>query len=241
MVSTEHTGSIDMVMTRSGQTSQASKRKRTAAKLGHGPILLSIDEIKPSPENDKLYRPVDPTDPQTIALAKSIREYGMREPMVLTLDDFILSGHRRAAAAKLAGLRRVPVRYENVLRSDPEFVRLLREHNRQREKTLDERLREEVVSVDADESYFALVEYRRSVASVSSEQVALGMRRGRAAITAAKQPMMDAILQILQDRKKFWPLSDRGIHYPRPAHTKWLTHQGLAAGRCHSSRTFCVS
>lgn len=189
------------------------KASNTKPETGHDRILLSVTKIKPSPENDKLYKPVNPNDPQTIALAESIREFGLKEPIVITLDGFILSGHRRYAAAKLAGLKEVPVRYENIRRSDPQFVRLLREYNRQREKTLDERLREEIVSVNVDDAYSALVEYRKQVSKISAQTVTLGKCKDRAAITDAKQPMLDAILMILEERQEFWPLSDRTIHY----------------------------
>lgn len=189
------------------------KSSRTKGETGHDRFLLSITKIKPSPENDKLYKPVSMNDPQTIALADSIREFGVKEPIVITLDGFVLSGHRRYAAAKLAGLKQVPVRYENIRRSDPQFVRLLREYNRQREKTLDERLREEIVSVNVDEAYASLVEYRQRASEVSAETITLGKCKDRAAITDAKQPMLDAILLILEERREFWPMSDRTIHY----------------------------
>ena len=39
-------------------------------------------------------------------------------------------------------------------------------------------------------------------------------RMKRAVISAAKQPLLDAILRILEERKRFRPLSDRQIHYP---------------------------
>lgn len=35
----------------------------------------------------------------------------------------------------------------------------------------------------------------------------------RSEITDAKQPMLDAILEVLHQRRRFWPLSDRQIHY----------------------------
>src|SRR5947207_1173652 len=110
-------------------------------------ITLDIDDITPSPENDKLYRPVDPDDREIIALAESIGTHGLQEPIVVTVDGYILSGHRRHAAAKLAGLGTVPcvMRRDVSRRADPDaFLTLLREHNRQRIKTLDERVREEV-------------------------------------------------------------------------------------------------
>ena len=69
-------------------------------------VRLSV--IRPSVENDKLYRPVDPSDPALIALAASIGERGILEPLVISADDFaddfIVSGHRRYAAAGMAGL-----------------------------------------------------------------------------------------------------------------------------------------
>jgi hypothetical protein len=139
--------------------------------------------------------------------------FGLKEPIVITLDGFILSGYRRYAAAMLAGLKQVPVRYENIRRSDPQFGRLLREYNRQREKSLDERLREEIVSVNVDDAYASLVEYRKRASEISAETVTLGRCKDRATITAAKQPMLDAILLIPEERREFWPMSDRTIHY----------------------------
>ena len=71
------------------------KTSSTKPETGHDRFLVSVKKIKPSAENDKLYKPVNLKDPQTIALADSIREFGLKEPIVLTLDGFILSGHRR--------------------------------------------------------------------------------------------------------------------------------------------------
>lgn len=89
--------------------------RRQNGKLGLVRVL-PIDDIRPSPENEQLYRPVDPTDPDIVALAASICEHGIREPLVITLDGYIVSGHRRYTAAKLAGLEAVPCRTENVRR-----------------------------------------------------------------------------------------------------------------------------
>lgn len=182
-------------------------------KLGHDPILVPIGDICPSPENDLLYRPVSDSDRQTQDLAESIRRFGIREPLVLTTDGRILSGHRRYAAARLAGLTEVPVRYDSIASTDPDFVRLLREYNRQREKSLDERLREEIVSADQEDTYRELVEHRQQASRINTATVALKSRRRRAEISAAKLPMLRAVLQVLEDRKEFLPLSDRAIHY----------------------------
>jgi ParB-like chromosome segregation protein Spo0J len=122
-------------------------------KAGHvrlSPVPLSY--LRPSPENESLYRPVTKDDPDIIALADSIREIGVKEPIVMSKDGYILSGHRRFVAAGVAGLTEVPCRIEDVRHDDDpdRFLTLLREYNRQREKTLEEKLREEVVSADPD-------------------------------------------------------------------------------------------
>ena len=131
---------------------------------GHDPVrLLPLELCRPSPENDRLYRPIDPADPDVRGLAQSIARLGVIEPLVVTLDGWILSGHRRRAAAVLAGLTMVPCRVDPMRRvEDPDgFLRLLREFNRQREKTSDEMLREAVVETDPTECYRALLDHRQ--------------------------------------------------------------------------------
>lgn len=191
----------------------AAPRRKQTAKVTHAG--LSVFALKPSPENDKLYRPIDPADPEIRALAESIREHGLQQPLVVTRDRYILSGHRRHAAAKLAGLDRVPCRVEAFRRADDpdRFLVLLREHNRQREKSLDEKLREEIVSADPDASYAALTKYRRAQSRVKVDALEIVGAKRRKTISAAKQLMVDAIQRVLAERREFWPLSDRAIHY----------------------------
>ena len=174
-----------------------------------------INEVRPSPENDRLYRPVDPKDPDFRTLVESVRAEGVLEPITVTLDGWILSGHRRYAAAKLAGLTKIPVKVKPVRRcDDPDrFLVLLRESNRQRNKTLDEKLREEIVSADPEEAYAALQEHRRLAAQVNVETIELRAPKRRSAISAAKGPMLTAVLSVINALRDFWPLSDRQVHY----------------------------
>ena len=122
----------------------------------------SVDWICPCPENATLYRPVNPRDSDVQALAESIREHGVREPLVITADGYLLSGHRRLTAAKLAGLKEVPCRTEAIRYcDDPDGVlRLLQVYNQQRVKSLDEILREEVIKADPELSYTELLSHR---------------------------------------------------------------------------------
>ena len=56
--------------------------------------FVPLDEITPSPENDDLYGPIR-HDEQMECLIASIESIGLTDPIHLTQDDFILSGHRR--------------------------------------------------------------------------------------------------------------------------------------------------
>lgn len=174
-----------------------------------------LSALKPSPENDKLYKPVDPNDPAIRELADSICKHGLLEPLVITLDDYILSGHRRHAAATVAGLNVVPVRREPIFRNDdPDaFVRKLREYNRQRDKTLPEKLREELVSTDPDDAYQSLLDHREDAARVETPAFTIQGEVKRRKISKAKTPFLKAALRVAEERRAYWPLSVRQIHY----------------------------
>ena len=187
---------------------------RAKSKIGLVSFLdRPIDSIRPSPANDKLYRPVSANDPEIIALAKSIQANGLLQPLIITQDDVILSGHRRYVACRLAGMKVVPCRIEALRSTDPEFLTRLREYNRQRVKSMDEIAREELLSADPEEGYRVLMEYRKQRARVSTETVRIRGMKWRSEITKAKESMLQAIRAILEARRAFWPLTDRQIHY----------------------------
>lgn len=196
------------------------RRGSSETKLGHVPVsVVDPRDLAPAPENDELYRPVLADDPEIVALAESIREHGVREPLVASVDGFILSGHRRRMAAIVAGVDEVPVRYETAarLRSDgtvdPAFVVLLREYNRQRDKSLDEKLREEIVSASPDHAHEAMLRHRKESAALDLEALVIRGETRRSRITKAKAPFLAAILRVIEEQRDFLPLSDRRIHY----------------------------
>lgn len=183
---------------------------------GHVRILTrSLGSIRQSPENAKLYHPVDPADPEIVALADSIRLHGVQEPLVITRDGWIISGHRRYVAARLTDSKVVPCVVKPILkdRDHDEFMTLLREYNRQRVKSFSEKLREEILSANPSEAYASLIEHRQQRAEISIDGLNIYGEKTRAKISKAKAPMMAAIHSILRSRRKFWPLSDRQIHY----------------------------
>ncbi len=191
----------------------SKSRKR---ELGHAPVsTVAIGDVTPSPENDEIYRPVDASDPELIALAKSIRTDGILEPLVVTSDSYILSGHRRYAAAQLAGLEEIPVRVDPIRRTDDRdrFIARLREHNRQRTKSLSERVCEELISTNPDEAYQSLVDQRRAASRVSVDSMYIEGQMRRCEISDAKIPFLQAVQGVIEEMEEFWPLSARQIHY----------------------------
>jgi hypothetical protein len=201
------------------QTTLNDRSNGLNLKNGTSPVFGEVVEIPlariyPAPENDDVYRPFDGETPENQALIRSVKANGIKEPLVLSLDFYILSGHRRFGAARWARLTVAPCRFENVRRDDPEFIPLLREFNRQRTKTLSEQLREAVIDSDPEEAYQALLEHREERARlVGVQTVAIEGEMTRSRITDAKEPMLQAVLKVLKERRRFWPLSDRSIHY----------------------------
>ncbi len=195
---------------------QDSEADSESSESHHAGILeIPIEKCFPSPENDKLYKPIDPTSADIAELAKSIAADGVLEPIVITLDHIVLSGHRRLAASIRAGLKTIPCRMINVWRRNDidGFVKLLREYNRQRDKTHDERLRECMVDADPAEIYDQLQEYKRKSLQVKSEPIEIVGTKSRAAISKAKLPLLTAVQKIIRDLRELWPLTDRLIHY----------------------------
>lgn len=189
-------------------------RKRKTGQVSIRQVLLS--SITPSSINDSVYRPPSHDDPDIQAMAASMRERGVLQPLTITLDGYILSGHRRYCAATAAGLETVPAVTENIRHDDPEFPRLLVMHNQQRQKSIAELLSEQVVNASTKDAHYELIQHRvaRSRnASAGCCEMRVDTKRRRAIISAGKQPMLDAVLAVLDDLRQFWPLSLRTIHY----------------------------
>src|SRR5262245_59158534 len=57
--------------------------------------VFPVERIIPAPENRLIYDPVSADDPEVIALAKSIKAIGVQEPLIISSDFYLISGHRR--------------------------------------------------------------------------------------------------------------------------------------------------
>jgi hypothetical protein len=99
-----------------------------------------------------------------------------------------------------------------------EYVALLRAYNHQRNKTVAEQVREELLDIDPEEAHRRLRERRdRSVnAPERNGVVALEIEgsKKRYNISEDKADHVKYVLKIVEERKNYWPLSVRGVHYP---------------------------
>ena len=96
-------------------------------------MLTDISLLKPHPINDKIYSNRSCED-----LEASISLNGLLEPLVITKENTVISGHRRLMACKNLNMKKVDVR---VCDYDDDLVKLV-EHNRFRTKSATELLNE---------------------------------------------------------------------------------------------------
>jgi hypothetical protein len=200
------------------KTSAGGKSNGTAA-IDHPIVRKRVLSLEPSPENRLLYRHPDDDD-DIDRLAARIRVNGC-DPLVVTLDNYIVSGHRRHAALLMNGQEFVrcqvlPRRRDSYTRD--EYLALLRAYNEQRHKTLAEQVREGLIDVSPEEAHRRVCDLRdRSVNAPRRNGVRAleieGVKK-RHAISDDKAEHVKYIMEIVEGRKKYWPLSVRGAHYP---------------------------
>lgn len=179
--------------------------------------LVPRNEITPSPENDELYGEIV-WDEQMDALMDSIRKRGLEEPIILTADGYILSGHRRFYAVSNLGpgWENVPCRYRDdvVREGNPDFHKALAEYNPQRVKTVGSLLKEALLrDASADETYHAIRERRESLIAVDVDFMRVTGEKHVRAISHKKQPFLQAVQRVIKEMSEYWPLSIRQIHY----------------------------
>ena len=208
--------------------------------FGHARIPLS--DLRPVPENDLLYGPVNSKDPEVLKLARDIEKHGILEPIVISTDRFIISGHRRSVASLLARLSIVPCVIAPVSYAGDreQFLELLRAHNLHRVKTSDAIIREEVYdAAKGAEARQRLIEHRHAEArpdGLEDLSITIKGREQRAAVSPAKILMLEAAERAISERKEFWPLTVRQLHYAL-LNDPPLRHASKPASRYRNDRT----
>jgi hypothetical protein len=214
-------------------TSPEGKGTRASRLVGKAPSQLDpiqlsdvienvpIGQIKPAKINDVMYKPVSLEDPTIIALGEEIKAKGLLEAIVVTIDNVIVSGHRRRGGCLVAGLSTVPVRRISIASHDPRFPDYLRAFNKQRIKTPAELIREEVTRISPEDAHNALLALRKTESTKVYKRVEeSGLRilkttsaSKRSAITSAKHSMLKAAIAVIEKYEDHWPLTLRQIHY----------------------------
>jgi hypothetical protein len=178
-------------------------------------VMVPLSKISPCPENDDLYGEVE-HDEQMDALIASIEKKGLEEPLILTRDYYILSGHRRYYAVDWLGWETVPCR----VRSDIEWSMNtsipaeLAEYNPQRIKSVGSLLKEALLrDLSPEETYGAIQDYKDSAIQVDVGFMAVEGCKAVRHVSKKKMPFLMAAKWVIDSLKDYWPLSIRQIHY----------------------------
>lgn len=192
--------------------------KNTATSKKSGLLDFPVSDIVLGAENDLLYDRFGIANADDRDLTISIRDNGIQEPLVVSADSVLLSGHRRFAAAKYLGLKAVPVRVAqdvsfNAL-STTERLEVLRRFNQQREKSPGERIREKLLDIEPAQAHRDLTLRKakiRAMDGASPCNVIMGKVKKRARITTLQ--FLAAARRVVQENKEYWPLTVRRVHY----------------------------
>lgn len=92
-------------------------------------MVRQIEKLKPHPANQTIYG-----DKPNKDLLASVKANGILNPILITWNNRIISGHRRFVSAQRAGLKEVPVVIFGS-RDENDILEALIESNRQRRKT----------------------------------------------------------------------------------------------------------
>ena len=190
---------------------------RLRSKVGLGQLC----GLRPCPENDELYGTQSLDDPDILSLIASIKEHGVTDPIRISTDNYIISGHRRRFCAIKAGLTEVPVIREPISYKEnrDEVLRLLVEANEQRKKSAGMQLREAAMRINPGDAVQALrteqkeKDAERLYGRMEDQAVEASGSAARKQISEGMMPFLDAALAVANANRGFWPLSVRQIHY----------------------------
>lgn len=195
----------------------AKPKKQDKSHFSEYAVSLPVSLIQVAPENDLLYDRFGIANRDDADLAISIRDKGIQEPLTLSNDQYLLSGHRRLAAAKYLGLQEVPCRLVEVdfyQLTTTERLEVLRLYNQQREKSPGERIKEKLLDIDPKDAHQELK--RRRLDSIllkgaTDANVKMGAAKKRASITTMQ--FLAKAQSVILDNREYWPLTVRRVHY----------------------------
>ena len=191
---------------------------------GSQAILREAITVYETPENWTIYRRPDLTDTTFLELCESIRKSGVKTPLEISSDDYIISGHRRFLAAQHCGVYTLPCFIDPSVvmgkLTRQERVALLIERNRgTRIKSDSELYLEAAAAVDPDEAIREAQDRKAQVLdyikTCKLPEVQVAGSISRTDPNGERAEMLKAVLSILGDLRAadFLPTSGRSIHY----------------------------
>lgn len=176
-----------------------------------------VQQVQVANENDLLYDRFGIANLDDRELTLSIQSSGIQEPLTLSADHVLLSGHRRFAAAKYLGLKTVPVRVvdRRVRQLDEGRAACDVEAPQPTAGEITRRcIREKMLEIDPDHAHIELVRRRcknRRMSGAIESNVEMGQTKTRARITTIQ--FLAAVKKVIQENEEYWPLTDRRVHY----------------------------
>ena len=141
-----------------------------------------IDKLRNHPLNAQVFGEISADNPIDAEFVESIRQRGVLQPLIISGNDLIISGHRRRQGAARAGLKEVPVIVRRDLTDDHDVNMAWFDANRDREKTTEQKAR----WFKSREEFLAKQAEKR-MKSGGNGDPAQNFTQGRAAETAAKE------------------------------------------------------
>ena len=140
----------------------------SGASGGTGEVLVDVDKLTPNP-----HQPRTEFDQQALEeLAESIKEHGIIQPVLVEENEnggyYIIAGERRTRAAKLAGLKQIPVRIKKFSEERKLEVALIENIQRENLNALEEAL-----------AYRKLMD----MSGITQEEVARRVGKNRSTVT----------------------------------------------------------
>jgi hypothetical protein len=188
-----------------------------------GPQFIATDQLLEIAENWQVYRRPSESDAAFRRLCESVAEHGILSPLEVSADNYIISGHRRLAAARAAGLAFVPAVREAEIVAEmdhAERIRLVTERNAgQRIKSDSELMLEAAASVDPEEAVreakAAKLEVLDEAKSCAEEVFSRG-KISRFDPSKSRGEMLEAALDIIAEFRREMGavcMTGRQVHY----------------------------
>lgn len=171
-------------------------------------------QVVPSPENDDVYGIIKLDDAMQ-DLIDSITIRGLEEPIIVSSDNYIVSGHRRFFAVQQLGITNIPIRVKNFSRASKidEWHKVLTEYNPQRIKSTLTLLKEAMLKRSDGDPRELLESWDESSLENDAEYTEVHGFKKTGKITSQRQSFLKAAQEVIEKMKTYWPLTVRQVHY----------------------------